>query len=714
MATFLVLWCLLVASVGFTRAADCPASRLHLSEAPYDNYFLSDCITSSHVIVTSPDANTTNSNAKPRLLVAWPAGNSGAAAYFEAENGGTLGLHLENSTTDGEVLETVNEPAADGAKNENARVGVKGLIHFDTPALLTLPILGSIRSIRDYSEGGGILSPDVQNAVVTEKFGSDGGQFYRTWFDGMTTTWIDFTPTSGAEAVQIITGNKWKLRFSTGTYEFRATFNYPQLDQLSASEVLNNASQGLVKESADLTTSLSFLSYSNKLLAGSWRFLTYFGRDSMLSALLMQDILSQGEGGALEAVIGAVIERINNTDGTVCHEENLGDYASFLARQKGIDSSAPTCDYKMVDTDFLLPVLMRDYFVNTDTGGSRATPFLSKKATFLEENAGVAYLELAQRTAEKIMNTTAPFVSSQVASNLIHLKDGESVGEWRDSSSGLGGGRIPYDVNTALVPAGLRAIATLSQAGVFPDHPEWAETAEKYAQVWEDETLKFFEVSVSQSDAQQLVEQYVSDAALAGPSNTDQITGNITFYALALGGADNEPVRVMNTDDCFRHFLLNTTNQEQLSAFLDQTADHILQNFPVGLSTDVGLFVANPAYAGNKSLSDQFKNSDYHGTVVWSWQLAMMAAGLGRQLARCDADGAPDFCNTECHSKVQNAYKALWDTIDKNRAQLSSEVWSWEYNNGYQPVPLSAFSTTESDIIQLWSLTFLAVHEEDV
>lgn len=360
----------------------------------------------------------------------------------------------------------------------------------------------------------------------------------------------------------------------------------------------------------------------------------------MLSTLLMQPILSQGEGGAVEAVIGAVIERINNTDGTVCHEENLGDYASFLARQKGIDSSAPSCDYKMIDTDFLLPILMKDYFVDSDTGKSRAVPFLNLKATFLKENAGIAYSDLAQRTAEKIMTITAPFVSNQVASNLLRLKDGESVGEWRDSNSGLGGGRIPYDVNTALAPAGLRAIASLAQAGFFPDHPDWADTANKYAKVWEDETLRFFEVSVSESEAQQLVKQYVSDAALAGPSYTDQITGNITFYGVSLD-KDNKPVRIMNTDDCFRHFLLNTTNQDQLSAFLDQTADRILQNFPVGLSTGVGLFVANPAYTGDKSLSDQFKNSDYHGTVVWSWQLAMMAAGLGRQLARCKDDKAP-------------------------------------------------------------------------
>lgn len=210
MASLAVLWYLFAICWGPAIAAECPATSLHLSEPPYENYFLSDCITSSHVIVTSQDADSNRSTVKPRLLIAWPAGNSGAAAYFQAENNNTyLGLRLENTTSDGEVLETVNEPPADETRNENRRVGVKGLVHFDTPALLTLPILGSIRSIRDYSEGGGILSPDVQNAVVTEKFGSDGGQFHRTWFDNVTSTWIDFAPTSGVEAVRIVTGDKW-------------------------------------------------------------------------------------------------------------------------------------------------------------------------------------------------------------------------------------------------------------------------------------------------------------------------------------------------------------------------------------------------------------------------------------------------------------------------------------------------------------------------
>lgn len=79
----------------------------------------------------------------------------------------------------------------------------------------------------------------------------------------------------------------------------------------------------------------------------------------------------------------------------------------------------------------------------------------------------------------------------------------------------------------------------------------------------------------------------------------DSITSNVRFYGLALEGYDEQPVvKVMNTDDCFRLFLLNTTNQIQLTSFLEQTAENIIRPFPVGLSTSVGVLVANPAYGG--------------------------------------------------------------------------------------------------------------------
>jgi glycogen debranching enzyme len=195
------------------------------------------------------------------------------------------------------------------------------------------------------------------------------------------------------------------------------------------------------------------LSYENKLLAGTWRFLTYFGRDSMISMLLMQPVLSEGENGAIEAVIGAVLERVNNTDGTVCHEEVIGDFATLSNRKNNIASTEPSCDYKMVDTDYYLPIAMQNYFVNTETGKQRSEAFLNTSATFLVENKGLTYEALAETTMQKIMDATAAFAAEggQTVDNLIHLRSNEPVGEWRDSNGGLGGGRIPYDVNTALV-----------------------------------------------------------------------------------------------------------------------------------------------------------------------------------------------------------------------------------------------------------------------
>jgi glycogen debranching enzyme len=392
------------------------------------------------------------------------------------------------------------------------------------------------------------------------------------------------------------------------------------------------------------------LSYENKLLAGTWRFLTYFGRDSMISMLLMQPVLSEGENGAIEAVIGAVLERVNNTDGTVCHEEVIGDFATFINRKNNIASTEPSCDYKMVDTDYYLPIAMQNYFVNTETGKQRSEAFLNTKATFLVENKGLTYEALAETTVQKIMDATAAFAAEggQTVDNLIHLRSNEPVGEWRDSNGGLGGGRIPYDVNTALVPAGLRAIAALSRAGFFSDHKDWSETADRYAQVWEDETLRFFEVSVPKDDAVSLVKSYTASINIPIPDNTDSITSDVTYYGVALNGNIPPPsntsspvVPLMNTDDCFRHFFLNTTNQAQLSAFLSQTSDHILKPFPVGLATEAGLFVANPAYAGNTAFAGEFGRGAYHGTVVWGWQLAMMGAGLQRQLARCADENSP-------------------------------------------------------------------------
>lgn len=82
----------------------------------------------------------------------------------------------------------------------------------------------------------------------------------------------------------------------------------------------------------------------------------------------------------------------------------------------------------------------------------------------------------------------------------------------------------------------------------------------------------------------------------------------------------------------------------------------------------------------------------------------------------------PDFYR-EVVNKMRRAYGRVWDVIEKNRAHLSAEVWSWKWvgsekEGKFEYVPLSHLPTpdgagqTESNIRQLWSLVFLALERK--
>lgn len=336
----------------------CPGTPItqHLVNLPYENYFYSDCHVAAHAIVTTPQPDSNLTIIGPRLIIAWPAGNSGVCAFFGPQNGknGTLSLTLVNST-DGTSLQPVYRKEA---HSNYPRVGVKGTIRFNSSAILTIPILGSVRTIRDFAEGPSLLVPKIQDAIQFSSEPSGGVVLSRLWFDNVTLMELGFTPKKSGS---VKLDNK-TLKFEAGDYEFYADYNYPQLAQLNATTVMNQKSQSLIATQPETVKSLTFLSYSDKLLAGTWRFLTYFGRDSMISALLLQPIISDM---AIEAVIGAVLERINSTDGTVAHEETIGlvksssikrfmeanwirDYATYLNEQMNMTGIAPSYNYIMV------------------------------------------------------------------------------------------------------------------------------------------------------------------------------------------------------------------------------------------------------------------------------------------------------------------------------------------------------------------------------
>jgi hypothetical protein len=120
--------------------------------------------------------------------------------------------------------------------------------------------------------------------------------------------------------------------------------------------------------------------------------------------------------------------------------------------------------------------------------------------------------------------------------------------------------------------------------------------------------------------------------------------------------------------------------------------------------TEVGLLVANPVF-GTQETQALLNRNAYHGTVVWSWQQALFAAGLARQLERGDLPPA-------VRTHLVQAHKSLWTAIDATRSISNSELWSWSFaERHYRVAPFgsAAADADESNAAQLWSTVYLAV-----
>src|SRR6185312_10922863 len=167
----------------------------------------------------------------------------------------------------------------------------------------------------------------------------------------------------------------------------------------------------------------------------------------------------------------------------------------------------------------------------------------------------------------------------------------------------------------------------------------------------------------------------------------------VRFHGLALDAA-GRPVPVMNTDE---GFVLLFTNPEPPA--LDQIAANLTAPFPRGLASPVGYPVANPAYLADPALRAKFSRSAYHGTVVWSWQQALLAAGLARQLERKELPPATK-------DGLRRAQKTLWGAIKATDELRHSELWSWKPVQGRmvaQPFGQGGGDADESNAAQLWS-----------
>jgi hypothetical protein len=617
---------------------------------------------------------------QPRVLVAFPAGNSGVGVWFEnSQSPGrwTLGTVSGMSRTDttGRILHGIVADAS-----------------FDASLVVRDAVLSSVRVLRDYQINGA-YPPEVRSSA---KVTGNTVEWARSRLDGAAGYALSITVQNG----EVRGGNSMPLTLSASRagealrLRITALTGETPLTPLGSGRLLNASAN----DDSRSRQALSFLSYQEKFLAGSWRFNTYFGRDTLMSLRLLLPAL---QPEALEGGLAAVLQRLA-ANGEVAHEEDIGEFSVLRHRKQGEGvNDAPIYDYNMIDDDFMLAPLAAAYLVEQSRGRVRAAAFLARRMP-----DGEAVGAALARNFAWVTQAARAFAQKPEPANLISLKPGLDFGQWRDSQDGLAGGRYPYDVNAVLVPAALTAITSFVRSGlltpyVTPEQRTSLATAGEMTDVWLRQAPAFFRVRVSDADARRRITAYAADLGVSPAAALGSLPGGELVVNVIALDAQHQPIPVMHSDGGFALLL-----QDPPVAELEQLVAGMLRPFPAGLLTDAGLLVANPVFADG-TRQRRLRRTAYHGTVTWSWQQALLAAGLERQIARRDLP-----VTTAKHLRA--AREQLWSAIEKTRELRASELWTWRFADGrYQPAPFGQNSgdADESNAAQLWSTVYLAIPE---
>ena len=646
-----------------------------IREGAIDNHFFRRGAVAGHVVVHGGE--------HPRVLFAFPAGNSGAAMWL-APPSGTAQAELE--LTD----ELAPVERDDGMRGLSAEILARA-----TELTVERSLVGTIRMIRLFVErpdGSQMDASELPPEMIARRVDGPPVVWARTSLDGHHHYQLSLEPIEGTTVEH--EGEALHLRAPEGARELRfrltALTDEPPLTPIPMDELLDERAA----DDERTRNVLAFLTYDEKMLAGSWRFLTYFGRDTLLSLRLLMPVL---EPRAIEAGLGSVIERLG-PEGQVAHEEDIAEQAAL--RNRALETppeglTEPHYDYKMIDDDVLFASVLATYLLDTEQGSERAERFLARRT-----RRGETYAEAIRRNLDMVLERARPFARSGAAGDLVATHEGEHVGQWRDSVEGLGGGKYPYDVNAILMPAALRATARLLRVPALTASPELASEAEHAAEAW-GRAAGFFDVTIPRADAVRRLRAYAAEVGIPADPAIEALPDSVVFPALTLD-ASQRPIAVMHSDDGFE-LLFGEPSQSELEGI----AQRITMPFPAGLRTPAGVVVANPAYLTSPELRSTFSSGHYHGTTVWSWQQAMLATGLRRQIER-------DDLSATTRQSLEAAEALLWEVIDATREMRTSELWTWAYDGQQREFRVVPFGQggghqAESNAAQLWSTVYLAV-----
>ena len=496
---------------------------------------------------------------------------------------------------------------------------------------------------------------------------------------------------------------------------------------------------------------VELLSSREKLMAGLPNFATYFGRDQMMSALMMQSVWTPA---MMEHVIGSVLRKLA-PNGEVSHEEALGgqairenaaEYVRLLDSARALGRTAPRDtavlmsrarivlgsiervreNYHMIDDEFQLPVLVARYL------GDRRLTAEAKRAFLNGRENGQSRLALLVKELEVVASRAAPYAERQDATNLVGFAPRDATHweseSWRDSGAGYANGRFAMDINAIWVPMSLEAIGEIIDAihaiglgmsgtTLGPNFARFLSdrgSLQAAERAWGG-AVRHFVVRLSPAE----IEARIGAKLASLPENerrywqslvtsTNAARDSISFLALSLDAAGN-PIPVMNTDPATALFLVDLTGKTltPLSVEPFRNLDPFVRQYPVGLFVDgLGPVVANDAYA-SPEVWTAFERDRYHSPrVVWGREVNLITLGLAHQLADAvDARGRPHDPSLAGYvTSLTTALRRIQSAVDASGLR-HFELWSYRIDgNRLQPVRYG----TSSDV-QLWNTTSLAV-----
>jgi hypothetical protein len=641
-----------------------------VNEGPNLNSFLREGPVAAHLLLRS--------GLDPRILIAFPAGNSGVGLWF-SHTAQPVNWALRGRPQPLTAHDAQGRPLY-GMTAEAIATGSADLSFKQA-------VLSSVRVLRDYQALGTFPMEVAANPIN----------------DGSTITWARDRLDGAAGyrlSIQVIHGTLQGDHLTAAgdgsiALKITALSGETPLTPLWGEHLLNDQAQS----DAAARNVLTFLSYKEKFLAGSWRFNTYFGRDTLMSVRLLMPVLAPE---AVDAGLGAVLTRLS-PKGEVAHEEDIGEFAILdHLRARGDKSDAPVFNYNMIDGSFMLAPVVAQWLLEDARGRSEAAAFLKHMDSRRDSPAALG-ADLVSNL-RFVLKAAATFARDPRALNLIALKQGFDAGQWRDSNDGLGGGRFPYDVNVVFVPAALEAARRFFDSGLLAAYLDSADRelfshAKAMADTWREKSGPLFDVSVPGATAQHDISDYAASLKIADAAALRSVDDSaVSFPALALSG-DAKTVPVLHSDVGFELLFGRPT-----SMALDLGVTSLMRPFPAGLLTRVGVVVANPVYAA-PAIQEKLTRSAYHGTVIWSWQQAVLAAGLRRQLRRPDLPPA-------LKGRLRAAQTELWQAIGAAHSMRNSELWTWSFvQERFEVAPFgaSASDADESNAAQLWSTVYLAI-----